>query len=590
MSDSKLDLNGADKDKIIAMKNLDLPDTSILGVFGETANTVKGKQILAYLNKLNKPPRPVPENCVVCTAKTSEAQLPLYEYKSEENLLFRYRTFLVMGCTGVGKTTLLDAVVNCLDNISFTDCWRWKLVNENHIQQKSKGSQSQTTEITYYYIEDKRELKDESQRCHVKIIDSPGFGDTKGTDTDNKTIALFEKLFREEIRELDNILLVVKANESRWTNYNKYVFDRVQQIFGKDAKDRFIVMCTFADGAVPLCIETLQENKVVFEESFTFNNSAIYVPSTQGNANTKFFWSMAIASVNAFLDYVIRQDKQPMSLTSSREVIIQRNTLFVVIKSAQDRIKTGLITIEKISETLKAIKKNRRLIDENKDFVLERPETRIRRTPLGNTYQMCNICQITCCQVCVWPSNAVESQCTYFNGGRSCPRCPGRCPRSAHIRSNERIWKETVMVRDIISAKRDATQEGESGLTNAQALMLKYKNKMINEGEQIFNDMTTAKNAMATLGEIALKPQIFGDTDYFEQMIQQEEKNLEEGWRVRRDQFKKMQDLVIARKQLSEANSISDLFPQYKSMVDEASNLDSNYAETKIAGERCVIT
>jgi len=199
---------------------------------------------------------------------------------------------------------------------------------EPHFQQKSKGSESQTTEITYYYIEDKRELKDESQRCHVKIIDSPGFWDTKGTDTDNKTIELFEKLFREEIAELDNILLVVKANESRWTNYNKYVFDRVQQIFGKDAKDRFIVMCTFADGAVPLCIKTLQENKVVFEESFTFNNSAIYVPSKEGNANTKFFWNMAIASVNAFLDYVIRQDRQPMSLMSSREVITQRNTLF----------------------------------------------------------------------------------------------------------------------------------------------------------------------------------------------------------------------------------------------------------------------
>jgi len=105
--------------------------------------------------------------------------------------------------------------------------------------------------------------------------------------------------------------------------------------------------------------------------------------------------------------------------------------------------------------------------------------------------------------------------------------------------------------------------------------LLQYKNQMINEGEKIFNDMTTAKNAMATLGKIALKPQIFGDTDYFEQMIQQEEKNLEEGWRGRRDEFKKMQDLVIARKKLSEANSISDLFPQYKSMVDEASNLDS---------------
>jgi hypothetical protein len=40
---------------------------------------------------------------------------------------------------------------------------------------------------------------------------------------------------------------------------SKYIYNRVQQIFGVDAKDRFILMCTFAEGATPLCIGTFQK-------------------------------------------------------------------------------------------------------------------------------------------------------------------------------------------------------------------------------------------------------------------------------------------------------------------------------------------
>lgn len=42
---------------------------------------------------------------------------------------------------------------------------------------------------------------------------------------------------------------------------SKYIINRVQQLFGKDAKDRFIIMCTFCDDKTPQCVEVI--NKVV---------------------------------------------------------------------------------------------------------------------------------------------------------------------------------------------------------------------------------------------------------------------------------------------------------------------------------------
>ena len=82
---------------------------------------------------------------------------------------------------------------------------------------------------------------------NIKIIDTPGFGDTKGVSKDNETVKQFEKLFKD-ISEIDYILVTVKSSETRWTPGTRYVYDRVQEVFGKDAVDRFVLMCTFADG------------------------------------------------------------------------------------------------------------------------------------------------------------------------------------------------------------------------------------------------------------------------------------------------------------------------------------------------------
>jgi hypothetical protein len=40
--------------------------------------------------------------------------------------------------------------------------------------------------------------------------------------------------------------------------------------------------------------------------------------------------------------------------------------------------------------------------------------------------------------------DATQSQCHYFNGGRNCRVCPGKCPKSNHLRSKEKITNEII--------------------------------------------------------------------------------------------------------------------------------------------------
>jgi len=56
------------------------------------------------------------------------------------------------------------------------------------------------------------------------------------------------------IQELDFILVVVKASEARWSRW-QYIHSQVEEFLGRDAKDRFVLMCTFSDGGEPECLE-----------------------------------------------------------------------------------------------------------------------------------------------------------------------------------------------------------------------------------------------------------------------------------------------------------------------------------------------
>ena len=85
---------------------------------------------------------------------------------------------------------------------------------------------------------------------------------------------------------------------------SKYIRSKVQDLFGINAKDRFMLMCTFADDKPPKCISTLPED-FRYEKHFVFNNSAINTPSHIGTSTTKFFWKMAMNSIKIFSEYII---------------------------------------------------------------------------------------------------------------------------------------------------------------------------------------------------------------------------------------------------------------------------------------------
>lgn len=190
-----------------------LPPDILFGSLGAASSQEKQEKIKNYYFSLKIPLKPIPTDLKRLIVKTSEdVILPCFKYKPHFFSSKRYYTLLVMGETGSGKTTLLDAFVNYLAGMNFDDQWRYKLVDENDIRDVPPGY-SQKSEITSYYVNYQRQ---DGNEINIRIVDTPGLGDTGGVGKDNEIIKKFEEFFHTTT-ELDYVLVTVKANTTRWT-------------------------------------------------------------------------------------------------------------------------------------------------------------------------------------------------------------------------------------------------------------------------------------------------------------------------------------------------------------------------------------
>lgn len=85
------------------------------------------------------------------------------------------------------------------------------------------------------------------------MIDTPGFGDTNGWKKDQDIFKMITYTIKQ-LETIDYIFLVNKSTDNRLVFALKSVYERILSMFAEDAKDRFIVMCTFSDGKEPSAI------------------------------------------------------------------------------------------------------------------------------------------------------------------------------------------------------------------------------------------------------------------------------------------------------------------------------------------------
>ena len=162
---------------------------------------------------------------------------------------------LFIGKTGDGKSTAINALFNIIKGIKLEDNHRFILIKE---PKKAKGqAESQTDGLHFYYIKD-------YLNNPIIIVDSQGFGDTRGKEYDELIKKAFEYAFTNIIKHVNSIFFIAKSTDCRLDILTKYIFSCVTSLFSEDICENLIFLTTFANRSTmtqgPAFIKSISSN------------------------------------------------------------------------------------------------------------------------------------------------------------------------------------------------------------------------------------------------------------------------------------------------------------------------------------------
>ena len=163
----------------------------------------------------------------------------VYEYFYDDIIEDFHNAYVILFCgkTGEGKTTAINAFFNIIKGVKLEYSYRFNLISE---PEKEKGQAvSQTDGVHLYY------LKDYNNKPII-IIDSQGYGDTRGKIYDEKINQAFSHVFSNVIDHINAVCFISKATNSRLDIQTQYIFSSVTSLFSEDISENFMILATHA--------------------------------------------------------------------------------------------------------------------------------------------------------------------------------------------------------------------------------------------------------------------------------------------------------------------------------------------------------
>uniref|UniRef100_A0A3Q0RKB2 Septin-type G domain-containing protein n=1 Tax=Amphilophus citrinellus TaxID=61819 RepID=A0A3Q0RKB2_AMPCI len=460
------------------------------------------------------------------------------------------RTIMVLGATGAGKSTLINGMINYILGVEWKDKYRFKLVEE--IQSASQAH-SQTSEVTVYKI---HHQEDFTIPFSLTIVDTPGFGDTRGIERDREIVEQLRRLFSAQlgVSEIDAVCFVAQAALARLTPTQKYVFDSVLSIFGKDVAENIRILVTFADGQRPPVLEAINASGVPCPKTkdglpvhFKFNNSALFANNKSSDAVTmdddgdddeggfdKMFWEMGTKSMKRF--FAALNIIETKSLTLTKEVLRERKMLEISVENLQVQVKLGLAKMEEIKETSQKLKEHEAEISRNENFEFEVTVKKPVQEDISGTgcyITNCQQCNVTCHYPCGIPNDADKRGCVAMGKDEHCTRCSGKCIWRVHFNQKYRwIYKDFKEKRTINELKANY-QRAKGEKITFQGLLDKLNADYDSLQAVVMKLMASSAKCLNRLKEIALKPNPLSTPEYIDMLIEGEKSEGKPGWNKR---------------------------------------------------------
>ncbi|XP_063819140.1 uncharacterized protein LOC135057172 [Pseudophryne corroboree] len=451
------------------------------------------------------------------------------------NLQKPNKVILLVGATGTGKTTLINGMANYILGVEWKDDFRFQLVHE--VTDKSQAH-SQTSLVTAYKMNHERGYQ---IPYSLTVIDTPGFGDTRGIAQDKKITEDIHAFFTADngIDQIDAVCFVVQASLARLTHTQKYIFNAIFSIFGKDIRDNILILINFSDGERPPIIEAIKAADVPCPLDrdgdpvhFKFNNSALFANNQASNMSfNEMFWTMGTQSMRSFFSDLSKIETK--SLTLTKEVLKERKQLEITVQALQPQIKAGLMKLDEIRKTQEALQQNKDRMAANKDFEYEVEITvPIKIDITGSFITNCQQCHFTCHYPCGIPNDSQKDGCAAMHNGY-CTQCPAKCIWNVHFNQKYKFKYENKKEKRTYAELKNNYEAASGKMMTVEKLFKELKMEYDIVKEAVFGLIDQSSQSLKRLREIALRPNPLSTTEYIDLMIQSEEQEAKSGYQER---------------------------------------------------------
>ena len=499
------------------------------------------------------------------------------------------RVILVVGATGCGKSTWINALFNYVVGVEYEDDFRFKLVTD---EGGTSQAHSQTQHITIYTL---HHMDGMAVDFTLTIVDTPGFGDTRGIAKDKHIEQQLRGIFDAKkggIDHLDAVGFVIQSSAARLTQTQKYIFDSILALFGQDIGENIFLLFTFADAKKPQALSAVKEDGMPYQKFFKFNNSAIFddVGASSGGQGDdddeedpaagsfdQLFWEIGMKSFGKFLACLKNISTKSLSLT--RDVLHRREHLEKHVEHLHQQVTRGIHMFEQLREEENLLHKSLEDIESSKEFTVMREEVNMDKEPLaGDTHTTtCLICNYTCHEDCIYKNDEEKMNCAAMDQSKQppcCGYCPNRCPWDQHRNLPFIIVYTTTMKEVTIDDIKERYEKATGEKLSKEQIINKVQDDLDAVEAQIKSNLSEITVSLEKLNQIALRTNHLSQIEYLDLLIQSEKDQGKPGWK------KRVQGLLAFRDKAQALYDIAqgkyDPFAQYRQEADKARQGNNN--------------
>ncbi|KAK6523032.1 hypothetical protein TWF281_002454 [Arthrobotrys megalospora] len=382
-----------------------------------------------------------------------------------------------VGTSGHGKSTEINAFISYLLSGEIDDPARILVIDDR----EAKQSSSVTQFVTCFRI---RPLSPLFEGKTLLIVDTPGYGDSRGIERDAFVTAAMSEFFKT-VNHVNAIIFTCRANEMR-TTFLEPISTYIFSLFAKNVRSCLRTIYTFSDAGAPPARGSLTKlGWPVANGEISVNNSAFKI-DLDGSDNdnvVRDYWLLSLKGQDRIMKMLLGACASPVPTDKSALVTRNRISLEQKCELAEKKILHTANGAQNLIAKLGALAMAVRAAPGDKieviqDRAVEQP------IPEGKATTLCIPCNFTCHENCAFGDDRDKVNCVAMTNGK-CTMCKGRCQWDKHRNARYKIitekYSEWMVPQDLIKHWNESNNTLEGALLNAMDAYLQLQEGLRND-------------------------------------------------------------------------------------------------------------